>query len=265
MQLEGEEELDSLASATRYVARIGTSLTFRVHYLESCTSTQDVAASLAEAGAPEGTLVLAEEQTAGRGRMGRNWASPRGGLWLTLVLRPGEASLLGPLSLSAGVAVARALGEVCGVDARLKWPNDVLVSGRKVAGVLVEGSAEARALRYALVGIGINVNNDLPPELRATAVSLREVVGRRVPRVPLLLSLLKHLDRLYSHLRLGGAQPVLKEWARLSSTIGARVRVITRDGAVEGVAVGLDERGGLVVEVGGSRLVFYAGEVVHLR
>lgn len=256
---------DDLAEAERYAGALGTELTFAFHYLASCSSTQEVAASLAEAGAQEGTVVLAEEQVAGRGRLGRSWVSPRGGLWFTVVLRPERLKVVQLLSLAAGVAVARAVRDFCGVDARLKWPNDVQVEGRKLAGILVEGAAEAGAPRYALLGVGLNVNNDLPPELREAATSLKEIVGRAVPRVPLLLSMLEQLDEAYSSLRRGEGGRIVEEWKALSSTLGARVRAITRGEVIEGVAVDVDSDGGLVVETGSVRRVCYSGEVIHLR
>ncbi|MEM1691470.1 MAG: biotin--[acetyl-CoA-carboxylase] ligase [Thermofilaceae archaeon] len=257
---------DDLSAAARYVGALKASLSFTLCYLESCSSTQEVAAALAEAGAGEGTVVVAEEQTAGRGRLGRSWVSPRGGLWFTVLLRPESLRLSHLLSLTAGVAVARSLRELFGVDAGLKWPNDVLVEGRKVAGILVEGSVEADRIRYALLGVGINVNNDLPPELRGSASSLKEFTGRPLPRVPLLLKVLKELDRAYSSLRSGAVESVLGEWRRLSVTLGKRVKVLSSDGVFEGVALDIDEWGGLLVESrdGGQR-VFYAGDIVHLR
>ncbi|MEM4900172.1 MAG: biotin--[acetyl-CoA-carboxylase] ligase [Thermofilum sp.] len=253
---------DNLEEAGRYAGALDTSMAFSVHFLEACTSTQDVAAALARRGAPEGTLVVAEEQTRGRGRLGRAWTSLRGGLWFTLVLRPPELSAAHLLSLALGVAVARAV-RAYGVDARLKWPNDVLAEGRKLAGILVEGESGGGA-HFLLAGIGVNVNNELPPELSTSATSLRELLGRPVPRVPLLLRILREVDRIYSKLREepGG---VLSEWKKLSSTLGRRVRVITLNGVHEGLAVDVDDNGGLVVEVEGRRATFYAGDVVHLR
>lgn len=257
---------DDLSTASRYVGALRTTLAFTIYYLESCPSTQNVAASLAEAGAKEGTVVVAEEQTLGRGRLGRSWASSRGGLWFTVLLRPTGFGASHLLSLAAGVAVAKALQGLFGVDAKLKWPNDVLVEERKVAGILVEGSAEADKLRYALVGIGLNVNNDLPRELHGTALSLKEVLGRPLPRVPLLLRILKELDKAYSSLKAGAAGEVLGEWRRLSVTLRKSVRVLSSEGIFEGLALDIDEWGGLVVESRrGERRVFYAGDVIHLR
>lgn len=251
--------VDDLGEACARAPRLGTRLRFSVLHLQRCGSTQDVARALAERGAGEGLVVVAEEQERGRGRLGRAWHSGRGGIWATVLLRPPR---LGPLSLATGVAVARAL-EVLGVEARLKWPNDVEVSGRKVCGILVEASAEGASL-YALVGIGLNVNNEIPPELGGRAVSLREVLGRPVPRLPLLLQMLVELDRVYAELREPGS--VLSEWRARSSTLGRVVRVETPEGVFEGVAEDVTEEGALLVRLAGGGLrVFHAGDVVHVR
>lgn len=261
----GIEWADKLEEARTLVRKLRTNITFFVHYVESCTSTQDVAAALASEGAPEGVLVLAEEQVSGRGRHGRSWASPRGGLWFTIVLRPGVNVSLGLLSLSLGLAVARAVRELCGVDARLKWPNDVVVGDRKLAGVLVEGEAGSEGLRFLLAGVGVNVNNELPPELSGSATSLRELLGRPAPRLLLLARILQEFDNAYSELQRGNWERVVSEWKRLSATLGRRVRVITQKGVCEGVAVDVDSNGGLIVEADGHLSVFHSGEVIHVR
>jgi BirA family biotin operon repressor/biotin-[acetyl-CoA-carboxylase] ligase len=147
-----------------------------VVYLERCGSTQDAARELAERGVAEGAVVVAEVQEAGRGRLGRSWHSAAGGIYATVVLRPPPRALR-VLSLAASVAVTRVL-ELLGLDAKVKWPNDVQVSGRKVSGVLVEAAAEPGGVAYALVGIGLNVNNELPPELVGAATTLREAAGQ---------------------------------------------------------------------------------------
>lgn len=259
------ECIDRLERAPLCVQSLRTNLSFSVHYTESCGSTQDIAAALARKGAPEGVLVLAEEQLSGRGRFGRPWASPRGGLWFTLVLRPGKSVAPGLLSLALGLAVAKAVRGLYSVDARLKWPNDVLVEDRKLAGVLVEGEAGSGELFFLLAGVGVNVNNELPPELSNSATSLRELLGRRVPRLPLLGRILQEFDEAYSELRRGHRERVVNEWKKFSATLGRRVRVVVQQEVYEGVAVDVDIDGGLVLEAEGRRLIFQAGEVVHLR
>jgi BirA family biotin operon repressor/biotin-[acetyl-CoA-carboxylase] ligase len=235
-----------------------------VVYLERCGSTQDAARELAERGVAEGAVVVAEVQEAGRGRLGRSWHSAAGGIYATVVLRPPPRALRA-LSLAASVAVARVLG-LLGLDAKVKWPNDVQVSGRKVCGVLVEAAAEPGGAVYALVGIGLNVNNELPPELAGAAATLRGLLGKPVPRLPLFLKLLEELDDVYARVREGRWSEVLREWRGRSSTLGRIVRVETPEGAFTGLAVDVSEDGALLVRMESGELrEFHAGDVVHLR
>ncbi|MCC6049916.1 MAG: biotin--[acetyl-CoA-carboxylase] ligase [Thermofilum sp.] len=255
---------DDLSVAGACAARLGTSLRFSVVYLERCGSTQDAARELAERGVAEGAVVVAEVQEAGRGRLGRSWHSAAGGIYATVVLRPPPRALRA-LSLAASVAVARVLG-LLGLDAKVKWPNDVQVSGRKVCGVLVEAAAEPGGAAYALVGIGLNVNNELPPELAGAAATLRGLLGRPVPRLPLFLKLLEELGDVYARVREGRWSEVLREWRGRSSTLGRVVRVETPEGAFTGLAVDVSEDGALLVRLESGELrEFHAGDIVHLR
>jgi len=257
---------DDLSLAPQVVRYLDTGVRFLAYYVESCSSTQDLADTLAREGSPEGTVVVAETMERGRGRMGRRWVAGRGGLWLTVVLRPRFIGVTHLLSLATGVAVARAIREVAGVGTGVKWPNDVLVGERKVAGVLIEGRAEADRLQYVLVGVGVNVNNELPEELSSTATTIARVVGRPVPRLPLLASTLRHLDHLYGALSRGEVGYVLDVWRRLSVTLGREVRALTPDGEVVGVAEDVAEDGALMIRTpGGAVKRVYVGDVVHLR
>jgi BirA family biotin operon repressor/biotin-[acetyl-CoA-carboxylase] ligase len=170
----------ALAEAGEHASRLNTRLRYRVYYVEKCSSTQDLARELAEGGAAEGTVVVAEEQERGRGRLGRSWFSGKGGLWFTVILRPGQR-LVNLLSLAVGVSVARVLRGI-GLPARLKWPNDVVIEGKKVGGILVEAFSGSGEEITALVGIGLNVNNDLPEELAETSASLKGILGRKLPK-----------------------------------------------------------------------------------
>lgn len=260
-------ELDDLRHASKHLEDLRTRVKYVVYYFDVVTSTQDVAREMAERGAPEGTVVLAEEMVAGKGRLGRKWYAGKGGLWMTIVLRPSmpprKAQLL---SMVSSVAVVEAVGKALGIKLSIKWPNDVLFEKRKVSGVLVETSISGGRVDYSLVGIGVNVNNEIPPELKQTAVSLKELVGALVPRVPLLHSLLESFDSLYHGLGRGDASMVINRWKACSATIGRRVRVVCWDGVLEGLAIDVAEDGSLLLKVDdGSILVVNAGEVVHLR
>jgi len=260
-------ELDDLRHAPKYLEDLRTRVGYIVHHFDVVTSTQDVAREMAEEGAPEGTVVLAEEMVAGKGRLGRKWHAGRGGLWMTIVVRPSvsprEAQLL---SIASSVAVVEAARRTLGVELGIKWPNDVLFKGKKVAGVLVETSISGMRVVYSLVGIGVNVNNEIPPELRQTAVSLKELTGTSIPRIPLLRSLLESFDDLYGNLERGDARAVISRWKACSATIGRKVRVVCWDGVLEGVAIDVAGDGSLLLKAdNGSILVVNAGEVVHLR
>jgi len=257
-------DVDDLSLAPQYPP-IVEGRRISIHYLERCGSTQDVADSLAREGAPEGTIVVAEELTNARGRLSRKWFAPRGGLWLTVVLRPRFVEYLHALSLAVGVAISKALESLLGVETRLKWPNDVLLNGRKLGGVLIEARAEADRVDYVLVGIGINVNNDLPPEVERVATTLSKELGRRVPRVPLLRAVIRSLFDEYDRILRGRVSDVVRDWKERSATIGRRVRVRLVDGSViEGSAVDVDSVGRLVVESQGVRHVVDAGDVEHV-
>ena len=248
-------DLPALESAldTRVVGR-------RFVYLTSTGSTMDVARAEAEASAADGTVVFAEEQTAGRGRFGRAWVSPAGkNLYLTLVLRP-DVARVRRLGIVAPLAVGLA-NEDAGLAPRIKWPNDVLLSGRKASGVLIETEFSGAEPRYALVGIGVNVNFDIEPgsEIAAIATSAKAELGRETAREPLLASLLNHFEQLYEQ---DDASAVHAAWKSRLETLGRDVRLTFRDEVHEGFAEDVDADGNLVLRLAdGSRQVFEAGEV----
>lgn len=259
--------VDDLSLAGTYLSYLDTRIKYSVHYVRSCTSTQGIAKSLAELGAPEGLVVIAEEMSQGRGRLGRKWYALKGGLWVSILLRPKYLRALQLLSLVSGLSVVKALSKMLSIsDVKLKWPNDVLYDEKKLAGILVEGSVEADEVHYVIVGIGINVNNDVPKEIENLAISLKAMLGHEIPRVPLLRSLIKEFDTLYDELITGNTGKIINEWTRYSSTIGRKVKVITYGEVIEGIAKGLRSDGSLiVVDDYGKKRIVYAGDVIHLR
>jgi BirA family biotin operon repressor/biotin-[acetyl-CoA-carboxylase] ligase len=235
-----------------------------IHYLTQVDSTNEVARRLAEAGSPEGTLVIAEEQTAGRGRLGRRWLAPAGSsLLFSLLLRPnllaGQAMYV---TMLAGLGAAEGIEVATGLRVRLKWPNDILVSGRKVGGVLVEAGLSGNQLDYAIAGIGINVNFrpvDVPG-IPPAAGSLAEALGRPVARLPLLVAILATLDARYLALQAG--QSPRADWAARLDNLGQTVDVFTPDGVVSGLAEAVDDDGALLLRrPDGSQLRILAGDV----
>jgi BirA family transcriptional regulator, biotin operon repressor / biotin---[acetyl-CoA-carboxylase] ligase len=209
------------------------------------------AAERAEAGAPEGTLVTADEQTVGRGRLGRDWHSPsRSGLYFSLVLRPPVAAAEAmSITLACGLGVARGIGRTCGRQADIRWPNDVLLGGKKCCGILVDLVATGDRARYAIVGVGVNVNQQsFPPELETIATSLSRETGCEWARDVLLESILGALEKYYDTFLERGSGTVVEAFTRASSYAkGRRVEVESAAQSIRGVTAGLDERGILLV------------------
>jgi len=231
--------------ATRRFGRI-------VHYFNQITSTQDEARQLAESGAQEGTLVVAEAQTAGRGRRGRHWLSPeRTGIYLSLILKPDlEPFNIAQVPIVAGIAVCQGISEITNLTPRLKWPNDVMLQGKKVAGILVEMSAEPERVHYLILGIGINVNTPattFTDDLQQPAISLAEVAGGEVNRRTLLQVLLTHLEALYHEFKLAGFVVFRERLRRWDQTIESWVKITDSSGPYLGYALDIDENGALVV------------------
>lgn len=247
-------------------SRAGARLGADVRYFESLDSTNTTARELARDGAPEGVVVLAEGQTRGRGRLGRSWASPpHRNIYLSLLLRPPIAPAMAPqLALVAGLSTARALASF-GLDARIKWPNDVLVDGRKLAGILTEMEGDGERLDAVILGIGINVNlalDEFPEELRDKAGSVAAALGRSVARHEVIERLLSALEHDYDRFVMHGFRPLRDEWNRLSQLNGRWVEV--EDGArrLSGTVVGLGEDGALELrDANGRSEMVWAGDV----
>ena len=236
------------------------------------SSTNDVGVYLAEHGAPDGCVVTAEGQWRGRGRLRRRWVSPAGkGLCFSVLLRPALASVHAQvLTFLAAVAAAKAMRAVCGAQVSLKWPNDLMVDGRKVGGVLTEFSAEADLIRYAVVGIGLNVNmnsRDFGSALRGSAVSLLQIVGGRVARVKLLRAVIEEMDSRYETVKDGGDPAgIVKEWREMTPIVGSIVRVEHLGHAKEGTVAGVDDDGALLLRgTSGTLERLMAGDVTILR
>jgi len=229
-------------------------------------STNNLAFRLAESGVEEGTLIVADEQTKGRGRMGREWYSPpRLGLWMSLILRPDIPPFKAPgLSICAGLALAQAIGELTGLDAKIKWPNDCLLNGRKVGGVLLELSAELDRTNFIVAGIGVDVNHqltDFPKNLATIATSVRIEWGKEIPRIKLLSSFLERFEAIYLDFKKNGLAPQRQLIKKLSSLLGTKVIVKFGKENIEGIAEDVDDNGSLVIITGKEKRTVTAGEV----
>lgn len=239
---------DDLRSRLGETDTIGRS----IQVFQSTDSTNDVVQHLASGTTEEGAVVFAEEQTKGRGRLGRHWISPKSkGLWFSILLRPKTHPESAPrLTIMAAVALVEAIENQTGIEAEIKWPNDILIGGKKVAGILVELMAETDRIRCGILGIGIDVNlrrSQFPADLRDLATSLREVSGAPVDRPALAAAILKTLDRYYSRLEISDFGPIARKWEDRCSTLGREVSIQVGSRIVEGTAETIDEFGALMV------------------
>ncbi|WEK55729.1 MAG: biotin--[acetyl-CoA-carboxylase] ligase [Candidatus Cohnella colombiensis] len=230
-------------------------------------STQDEVKKLAEQGSPEGTLVIAEQQTSGRGRMGRAWVSPAGkGIWMSLLLRPPVPVHQTPqLTLLAAVALSRAISKLTSLDIGIKWPNDLLVDGRKISGILLETAAEDERLKYIVVGMGISVNldkADFKEELHSKAISLKMLTGQTISRTELIVSIMENFEQLYELYLEQGFAPIRALWEAHSITLNQHTTLYTPQGLISGIPRSLDNLGGLSIELeDGSFRTIYSGEI----
>jgi BirA family transcriptional regulator, biotin operon repressor / biotin---[acetyl-CoA-carboxylase] ligase len=261
--LHADDLLSRLDGRTQIIGR-------DIRVFAETTSTNDVAEKLARDGVKEGVVVFAEAQKKGRGRLGRKWLSPAGkGLWFSVLLRP----LLRPqaatqLVVAAASALARALRLQCELMPSIKWPNDILIRGRKVAGILTELSAELDHVRHVVLGIGLDVNlapSDYPADLRPIATSLRIETGQDWDRAELAAAVLLELDADYARIRRGDFPALADEWESQCATLGRNVRIRIGDRTVAGTAESLDDDGALLVRTQHGRLERVVGGDVAME
>ena len=232
-----------------------------VLYYPTVTSTNNIARQQALAKAPEGTAVVADRQTTGRGRLKRAWVSPQGNIAVTIVLYPARKNLHF-LTMLASLAVLHSIEKTTGLKCQLKWPNDVLINNKKVCGILLESQAASDSVDYAIVGIGINVNMKLSdyPEISAIATSLADETGEEVSRLVLLCNLFLEMEKLYLRLQVG--ETPLAQWSDNLITLGKNINVRFGDDVFEGIAESVAGDGSLMLRcVDGKLLKFMAGDV----
>ncbi len=239
----------------------------RLRCFDTVSSTNDVARGYALAGEEEGLVILAETQTRGKGRWGRTWQSPRGGLWFTILLRPSSLERLGLTSLAAGVSVVNTIKSF-GAVSDLKWPNDIMSNSRKLGGILVEGGTQGDS-NYALVGIGINLNvsrDAFSEDIRETAVSVLELTSRTISRDIFIDTLLGHFYKRYQSIVCDQTDSILGEYKLICSSLGRKVRVRTSEETIDGIVIDIAHDGALILDTGKgtTRNILY-GEVTSLR
>lgn len=230
-----------------------------IHYQEVCASTQPIAHQLAQAGTPDGTVILCEEQTAGKGRLARAWTSTQGkGIWMSIVIRPDIPPTKAPqFTLIAALAVARAIEEIADVRAEIKWPNDLLINGKKCTGIFTELQADIDRVHSIILGIGVNVNqqlSDFPEEIQSIATSIQMITGQPVDRAKLVAQILHHLE-IYSDMYVKhGFTPLKILWESYSCTLGKRIKAIMVHQQIEGIALGITDDGVLQVKTDDGKI-----------
>ncbi len=235
----------------------------KIFAFETLSSTNDFAKRLAQNDDHDGTLVLANEQTKGRGRQGRHWyAPPNFGLWFSIILKPNQpAQKFGIVSLLAAVAVAKTIEQMTSLEPALKWPNDVFINSKKVSGVLIESQFSNNQPVSLILGFGLNVNQkqgDFPEEIRETATSLREQIKYEIDRVSLLINLLHNLEHLYFEFKEGNFNVIINSWKERCPFLGKDVSIKQSRGEIEGRFENLDEYGRMVLRL-------EKGEIKHLN
>ncbi len=239
-------------------------LKYKVYYFKKVTSTMEIARELGEKG--EEALIIAETQTSGRGRLGRDWISPLGGIWMSLLIKP-LLSLKEAFHLTyiASLAIGLSIKELTSLNIKLKWPNDVLYSEKdkekKLAGILLELKAEVDQLKYAIIGMGINVNNQIST-LEPYGISLKEILGKDINREELIIKIIKKIDNYLKK----PFEKVLRDWKELSSTLGREVKIFQPQREIRGTALDIAEDGALIIKTEDGKLEkVYSGDCIHLR
>lgn len=242
----------------------------KIHSFTEVTSTNDVAKNLALSGASEGTVIVAEIQTCGRGRLGKEWLSPKGGMWFSVILRPQvKAKEIFKITFLTAVAVAKAIRKMFNLEAEIEWPNDVFVNGKKVCGILTETNIKHEIVDFVIVGIGINANTDLksfPRHLRETVTTLATEVNRETDREKLLQVLLEELEAYYNVFKENKFDLILEEWKQLNRLFGASVEVVSFNEKIFGEAINVDQNGSLIIKLAnGTTKKIVSGDVTLLQ
>jgi len=237
----------------------------KIFYFKTIDSTNIYAKKLAKNGVEEGTIVVSEIQNSGRGRKNRSWSSPKGGLWFSVILYPNiqpQKAML--ITMASSVAVAQGIIETTGLTPVIKWPNDLLIDNKKVCGILTELDAEMDKINYSVVGIGINVNNEIDDNIKDTATSLSQQTKANISRVKLIKSIIKNFDKNYSKLINKDYTSIRKNWFSCSNIIGKRVQITDEKSVVEGIVTDVDDNGCLIVNTSKETVRVVSGDLTIL-
>jgi BirA family biotin operon repressor/biotin-[acetyl-CoA-carboxylase] ligase len=244
----------------------------QAYYFESIESTQNQALKMVNEIKNEGTIIVAEKQTGGRGRSGRKWISPKGGIWFSIILHPKfDISNTTLFPIASSLALSNAIQKTCNISTELKWPNDLTIKGKKLAGMLVDASFESNKIENLILGVGINFNvniKEIEKTLKKTPnyygiTSLNEQKNKNTP-IKLIQSFLVELEKVYEELNKNKTKKIIVEWTKRSSTIGKKIEINTNDGKIKGEAIKIDYDGGLIIKEKGNTKKVIAGDVIHL-
>jgi len=244
----------------------------QVYYFDSIDSTQNHAMKIASDEANNGAVIIAEKQTSGKGRLGRKWISPKGGIWLSIILHPKfDISVITLFPIASALALSNAIEKTLNIKSELKWPNDITIKGKKVAGMLVDASLESNKIENLILGVGINFNVDtkqIEKSLKDTpnfygVTSLSEQ-NKTVKSILLVQSFLMELEQMYNLLNAGDTKKIIRDWTRKSSTIGQNIELSTDDGKIRGKAIKIDDDGALVISENKKNRRITSGDITHI-
>jgi BirA family biotin operon repressor/biotin-[acetyl-CoA-carboxylase] ligase len=252
-------------------AKIKGDIGRKVFFYKTVDSTNTIAAGLAEKGVAEGVVVLADSQEKGKGRLGRTWVSPPGvNIYMSIITRPAiDIKDVTLLTITAAVGCTIALRRITGTNVTIRWPNDLIISGKKLGGILTEMKTDPDGKISAIIGIGINVNVDIdvfPPDVRKIATSVKNETGASYPRTEMIAEILNEIDKWYGILKGRGKELLLSEWQRLTSTLGREVKVTVGKETFTGLAESLDDKGMLILRLPSGELKrISSGDLTILR
>ena len=244
----------------------------QAYYFDSIDSTQSQAMKMVNESKKEGTIIIAEKQTGGRGRSGRQWISPKGGIWFSIILHPKfDISNTTLFPIASSLALSIAIQKTCKISTELKWPNDLTIKGKKLAGMLIDASFESNKIENLVLGVGINFNvnvKEIEKVLKKTpnfyGVSSLNDQKNKTSQIELIQSFLLELEKVYEELNNNQIKKIITEWTKRSSTIGKKVEMNTLNGKISGKAIKIDEDGGLIIKDKDKTNKVFAGDIVHL-
>ena len=244
----------------------------QAHYFDSIDSTQSQALKMASEIKNNGAIIIAEKQTGGRGRSGRNWVSPKGGIWFSVILHPKfDISNITLFPIASSLALSYAIEKICEISTELKWPNDLTIKGKKLAGMLVDASFESNKIENLVLGVGINFNvniKEIEKKLKKTenyyGISSLNEHKNKGEAIKLIQSFLLELEKIYEELNKNQTKKIIREWTKRSSTIGKKIEINTNEGKIKGEAIRIDNDGGLMIKEKDRTKKVFAGDVIHL-